>query len=73
MAVPKQRKSRRRRDQRRSHDALDAPSVHECPQCHTPKRQHRVCPTCGHYSGRAAVEIPSAFERQREDEGEPEA
>ncbi|MGI8631649.1 MAG: 50S ribosomal protein L32 [Solirubrobacterales bacterium] len=61
MAVPKQRKSRRRRDQRRSHLAAPRPHLMECPQCHSPKRPHRVCGECGHYAGREAIEIPDRF------------
>ena len=36
MAVPKKRKSRSKRDMRRSHDHVKMPSVTECPQCHEP-------------------------------------
>ena len=56
MAVPKRRKSKARRDQRRSHDALAAPARSECPQCHQPKSPHRVCPNCGTYRGREVIE-----------------
>jgi large subunit ribosomal protein L32 len=27
----------------------------ECPQCHSPKRPHFVCATCGSYDGRTIV------------------
>ena len=56
MAVPKRRKSKARRDQRRSHDALSAPARSECPQCNQPKAPHRVCPNCGTYRGREVIE-----------------
>jgi len=52
MAVPKRKTSKARRDQRRATHALEAPRVNTCPQCGSPKRAHRVCPTCGTYKGR---------------------
>jgi large subunit ribosomal protein L32 len=55
MAVPKRRKSKSRRDQRRSHDGLAAPARSECPQCHQPKPPHRACPNCGTYRGREVM------------------
>lgn len=55
MAVPKRKTSQARRDKRRAHDALREPSVNVCPQCHSPKRPHRVCPTCGTYKGREVI------------------
>lgn len=60
MAVPKKRTSRQRRDTRRAHDAVAAPRLNECPQCHSPRLPHRVCPTCGTYKGREVIvqEIP---------------
>jgi large subunit ribosomal protein L32 len=57
MAVPKKRQSSARRDRRRSHDAIAAPRLNECPQCHSPRLPHRVCPTCGTYKGREVVEF----------------
>ena len=57
MAVPKQRKSRSRRDQRRSHDALSPTAQSRCPQCEAPKLPHRVCPSCGSYRGREVVQV----------------
>ena len=32
-----------------------APTLNECPQCHKPRRPHRVCPSCGFYAGREVV------------------
>src|SRR5689334_17129468 len=52
MAVPKRKSSKARRDQRRATHALETPRVNTCPQCGSPKRAHRVCPTCGTYKGR---------------------
>lgn len=55
MAVPKRKTSKARRNKRRAHDALAAPTVNLCPQCHSPKQPHRVCPVCGTYKGREVV------------------
>jgi large subunit ribosomal protein L32 len=57
MAVPKKRQASARRDRRRSHDSLSAPRLNECPQCHSPRMPHRVCPTCGSYNGREVIEF----------------
>lgn len=57
MAVPKKRKSPSRRDMRRSHWKLEAPSMVECPHCHTLIIPHRVCPECGYYAGKQAVKV----------------
>ena len=55
MAVPQNKISKARRDQRRSHDALVAANPNECPSCGELKRPHHVCPSCGHYAGREVV------------------
>ncbi len=53
--VPKKRTSASRRDQRRSHHALSAPTLVECPQCKVQKPRHQVCPECGYYNGRQVL------------------
>jgi len=60
MAVPKKKKSKSRRDMRRSHDALPASVHHECPNCGELKRPHHLCKACGYYDSRAVVEIEGA-------------
>jgi large subunit ribosomal protein L32 len=55
MAVPKKRTSSARRDKRRATHRKRAPRLNECPQCHSPRLPHRVCPTCGTYAGREVV------------------
>jgi len=56
MANPKRRTSKRRRDQRRSHDALPVTAFVECPNCGAPRRPHHVCSDCGWYNGKQVVE-----------------
>ncbi|MCH7931991.1 MAG: 50S ribosomal protein L32 [Proteobacteria bacterium] len=57
MAVPKKKISKSRRDSRRSHHALSAPTLVECSNCGELKRPHHICPACGHYKGREIVEV----------------
>ena len=56
MAVPKQRQSHARTSKRRAQHKISAPALTSCPQCHSPRLPHRVCPECGTYGGRTAVE-----------------
>jgi large subunit ribosomal protein L32 len=57
MGVPKRRVSHARQGERRSHLAISVPALEECSHCHEPKQPHHVCPNCGYYQGRLAVEI----------------
>jgi large subunit ribosomal protein L32 len=56
MAVPKRRKTRSKMRMRRAHWRIQAPAYSTCPQCRQPKLPHRVCPNCGYYAGRQAIE-----------------
>ncbi|HEA65455.1 MAG TPA: 50S ribosomal protein L32 [Desulfobacterales bacterium] len=56
MAVPKQKTSKSRRDKRRTHQKLTAPTLTKCAQCGEAKLPHHVCPTCGTYRGRTFLE-----------------
>ena len=51
MAVPARRVSSTRRDKRRTHDKLKAPTVVVCPECGQLKLSNRVCKHCGSYDG----------------------
>jgi large subunit ribosomal protein L32 len=58
MAVPKKRTSRRRRDMRRSHDALSfTAAVESCSNCGDVKLRHRLCEHCGQYRGRQILAV----------------
>ncbi|HVN82642.1 MAG TPA: 50S ribosomal protein L32 [Terriglobia bacterium] len=57
MPNPKRRHSKSRRNKRRAHDFLTAPSTSECPNCHEMKMPHRACPHCGYYNGREVIEV----------------
>lgn len=57
MALPKKKYSKSRQGKRRSHLKLSPPAMDECPHCHSPKSPHRVCPNCGWYGDREALEV----------------
>ncbi|MGH9580302.1 MAG: 50S ribosomal protein L32 [Terriglobales bacterium] len=56
MPNPKRRHSKARKNKRRAHHFLTAPSLGQCPHCHEVKQPHRVCPHCGYYKGREVVD-----------------
>lgn len=55
--VPKKRTSRARRDQRRAHHALSAPTLSRCTNCGSMKRPHTVCEECGYYKDREIFSV----------------
>ncbi|MFQ6552407.1 50S ribosomal protein L32 [Aestuariibius insulae] len=57
MAVPQNKISKARRNQRRSHHALSGSNPNECSNCGELKRPHHVCPSCGHYAEREVVSM----------------
>lgn len=60
MAHPKHKISKQRRDKRRTHYKAKAPTVITCQNCGNPVQYHRVCPECGHYKGKLAIEKETA-------------
>lgn len=58
MAVPKKKTSKSKsRSRRASAWSLSAPAQSRCPQCRQAKLPHVVCPNCGWYKGRQAIEV----------------
>ena len=55
MAVPKQKQARSRTRKRRAQHKMSAPVLNQCPQCHSARRPHHVCPVCGTYAGREVL------------------
>ncbi|MGM0577478.1 MAG: 50S ribosomal protein L32 [Myxococcota bacterium] len=68
MAVPKQKKSKSKRDMRRAqHDKIRLPAVGICDNCGADVLSHRACPECGWYKGREAVPVgPTGVETDEE-------
>jgi len=56
MPNPKRRHSKTRTRQRRTHHGIETPNVSACSNCGAPVLRHRVCPECGSYRGKIAIE-----------------
>ncbi len=56
MAHPKHRISKQRRDKRRTHYKATPRTLANCSNCGGTVLYHRVCPECGYYRGKLAVE-----------------
>ncbi|MCL1851271.1 MAG: 50S ribosomal protein L32 [Bacteroidetes bacterium] len=57
MPNPKRNHSAQRRDKRRSHDFITAPHLTTCSHCGAAILTHRICPECGYYRGKQAIEV----------------
>lgn len=57
MPVPKKKTPKSKQRRRRSHIQKPVAALTTCPQCHSPRLPHHVCPTCGHYHDRQAIPI----------------
>ncbi|MFO7615622.1 MAG: 50S ribosomal protein L32 [Bacteroidales bacterium] len=56
MAHPKHRTSKQRRNKRRTHYKAIPAQLSTCSNCGATVQYHRVCPECGHYRGKLAIE-----------------
>jgi len=56
MPNPKHRTSKQRRNKRRTHYKAIPSQLATCSNCGATVQYHRVCPECGHYRGKLAIE-----------------
>ena len=56
MAHPKHRTSKQRRNKRRTHYAITVTAIAKCSNCGAAVQYHTVCPECGYYRGKLAIE-----------------
>ena len=54
---PSQKLSRSRTRKRRSHHALTAVNLVDCPRCNSPKLPHAACDNCGYVRPGLSLEI----------------
>jgi large subunit ribosomal protein L32 len=58
VAVPKKKKSKMKgRSHRAGAWTLSVPARSTCPRCGNAKTPHTVCPSCGWYKNRVAVDV----------------
>ena len=72
MAVPKQRKTKSRRNQRRMHIHLKQPFLAVCPKCGKPVLPHTVCKNCGYYKGRQVIDVLKKLTKKQKKKKEKE-
>jgi len=72
MAVPKQRKTKSRRNQRRMHIYLKQPSLTICQKCGKPVLPHIVCGNCGYYKGRQVIDVLKKLTKKEKKKKEKE-
>ena len=60
MPHPKRKQSKTRTAKRRTHDKAVTPTLSLCSNCGAWHVCHTVCPECGYYSGRIAIEKSAA-------------
>ncbi|MCA9383722.1 50S ribosomal protein L32 [Candidatus Dojkabacteria bacterium] len=56
-ALPKRKISKQRKRNRRSHHAIDVPTLVKCPDCNSMKLPHQVCQECGTYKGIQVLQV----------------
>lgn len=72
MALPKQHKTKSRRNQRRMHIYLEVPRLTRCPKCGKPVLPHTVCQNCGFYKGVGVIDVMKKLTRKEKKKKERE-
>lgn len=62
--VPKQRKTKSKRDQRRVHLRLKKQNLTRCSHCLRPILPHRVCPFCGYYKDKQVIDVMARLNKK---------
>mgnify|MGYP005863121619 CR=1 FL=1 len=55
--LPKKQLSKSKQRSRAAHYRHPGAGLSQCPQCHTLKLSHRICPQCGYYKGHQVLEV----------------
>lgn len=64
MGVPKQRKTKSRQGNRRSHHALKIMRFSRCGKCGKEVLPHRLCENCGNYNKREVVNVLAKLDKK---------
>ncbi|OGZ35847.1 MAG: 50S ribosomal protein L32 [Candidatus Portnoybacteria bacterium RIFCSPLOWO2_01_FULL_43_11] len=72
MPVPKQRKTKSRRNQRRSHHALKKRIFSICQKCKSPVLAHTLCMNCGSYNNREVINVLAKLDKKERKKKEKE-
>jgi large subunit ribosomal protein L32 len=56
-AVPKNKRSKAKRNTKRNSFKLSVLSIVECPRCRAKKIAHRVCQACGYYDNKEIIQL----------------
>lgn len=72
MAVPKQRKTKSRRNQRRMHIFLKEPGLNDCPKCKKSVLPHTVCFNCGYYKQEEVIDVLKKLTKKEKKKKEKE-
>ena len=72
MAVPKQRKTKSRRNQRRSHIFIKSRNLVPCPKCGKLVLPHIVCLNCGFYKGVKIIDVMKKLTKKERKKKEKE-
>ena len=72
-AVPKNKRSKSKRDMKRNSFKLGVLSVVECPRCRVKKVAHRVCTACGYYDNKEIIKIKVKSKDKADDEAKAKA
>lgn len=72
MGVPKQRKTKARRNNRRSHHAIGGKVISTCKKCGKEMLPHTVCGNCGTYKQREVVNVFAKLDKKERKRKEKE-
>lgn len=56
-AVPKNKRSKAKKNTKRNSFKLSVLSIVECPRCRAKKIAHRVCQACGYYNNKEIIKL----------------
>ena len=72
MAVPKKRKTKGSRNQRRMHLFIKPANLALCPKCKKPVLPHTACKNCGFYKGKEVMNVLAEMTKKERRQKEKE-